>query len=372
MGIARIAASLLWAGVLAGFCVPAVAYDAARCDQTRRLIGQIETNLRGNPTASDRQAFEQSLAVYRRAEVGFCGGGPGGGAGGGATGTPFSNAAAQAAGNLGAAASLLGAVNDALARHDAAPPVRAPDTLPAPPVPTGSVSGPMTMQRLGGAGRPLIVAPQVMPPTLAVSPPTVSIAPPSVIAPTPPEISPPALPPAPRVNVRPPEVAEPAVAAGQPSLASLSLSDAMASPTLPTAPTITPPSVLAPMPPTVLVPTPPGGLPHPPEGLPRLPEGLPNSDATGSGSPRTDCAAPTCGPPAAQREADAEQRAILQWQAEAEARLAAALRSGAQVVPENRAARAACRGRWMYDGLSAGACTPGPRLLVYAVRLPAS
>jgi len=39
-------------------------------------------------------------------------------------------------------------------------------------------------------------------------------------------------------------------------------------------------------------------------------------------------------------------------------------------VPEDAAARAACKGWWLYEGLSPGRCEPGRNRLVYAVDPP--
>jgi len=65
-----------------------------------------------------------------------------------------------------------------------------------------------------------------------------------------------------------------------------------------------------------------------------------------------------------------EQKQIAAWKERAQARLAEALRNGATFVPEDKAARAACEGWWLYEGLSPGRCEPGRNRLVYAVDPP--
>ncbi len=139
MGIMKWAA----AAVLLAASLPAVAYDAVRCAQARSAIARLQDNLRHGPTASDRAAFEAELSMYVKAEIVECGSGSAAGV------APGGKAPASIDG-LVDPLQRLGAV---LARDpsDWRPAPTGP-ALPAPPQPTGSVSGPMTMRRLGGTG----------------------------------------------------------------------------------------------------------------------------------------------------------------------------------------------------------------------------
>ena len=124
----------------------AAAADAGRCAETRRNIARLEDNLRKAATDSDRLAYQQSLSAYRMAEPGICGTGPSA-SGPRATPPGANSPAANAAALLGP---VLGALQSVPLDAAAYMPARTGPTLPSPPTPSGSVTGPMTLQRLGG------------------------------------------------------------------------------------------------------------------------------------------------------------------------------------------------------------------------------
>lgn len=416
MGVSRIVA-LLATTMAAGAASfqAAAAPDAARCAETRRYITQLEDNLRRGPPASDRRAFEQSLSVYRKAEVEFCGGSasssgvPGGGGAGGAA----VNRAAEAAAQLGLLTHGLQSLGQAMARHDAAPPPVPLSTLPAPPVPTGNVNGPLTMQRLGGTAPRVptstisVPQPHVNMPEPTVNEPRVRVPTPQVAVATPrqpttPEVRQPTVraiqeaPPSPFPTDG--QIGLQCATASNPSMCELSLQNkrntdpayrrwqaensarmdrnidaAMAN--VDTAIVASrqtnarsnlhgDPGENAQGNPRIVIPTLPPPIPYD------------NSDPDlakcreGEIAPWTIAGCYDLGGSPPRRDTTAEQRAVQQWRADAEQRLAEAIRNGRQIVPEDRDARATCRGTWMYDGLSAGACTPSPYPMVYAVTVP--
>ena len=141
----------------------AAAFDAALCSEARRNIARLEDNLRRGPTASDRVAFEQALSLNRKMEGVYCSSGPSAsgpsGSGPSVSSSPIGNPRVpDAAATLGAlAGALQGVPLDAAAYM----PAQTGPTLPSPPTPSGSVTGPMTLQRLGGPAVPTVRQPTV-------------------------------------------------------------------------------------------------------------------------------------------------------------------------------------------------------------------
>lgn len=385
MGILRSIA----AAVAATASFQALALDAARCAETRRYIAQLEDNLRRSPAASDRQAFERSLVVYRKAEAEFCGSAGAGAGGGMAPSSRAANAAAQ----MGAVTNTLQALGEAMARHDAASPPTPVSTLPEPPAPSGSVTAPMTMHRLGGVASPSVRTPGISVSRPATGSPQVAVTTPSlheprVTLPDPRPLDQDSSSPFPTDQ----QIAVQCVGAANPSMCELGLQsrrnqdpayrrwqaerNARLERNIDTA--------MANLDATIATSRQQGTQQTAPSdastrvAIPRLPPPRPydNSDPElakcreGEIAPWTIAGCYDLGGKPPGRDTASEQRAILQWQADAGRRLAEAIRNGRQVVRENREARAACHGTWMYDGLSEGSCTPGPYPLVYAITIP--
>lgn len=408
----------------------AVAYDAARCAETRSNIAKLEGNLRRGAADSDRLAYQQSLSVYRKAEAFYCGSGP---SASGPGASPRANSpAADAAALLGP---LLGALQSVPLDAAAYLPTPSGPTLPPPPPPSGSVTGPMTLQRLGAA-------PSVRPPTVSANEPT--IAEPNVNGPAPvimqadarqtavgPAVGTPTVR-TPAVRTLEPNVASPFPTDQQinascsstrnPSMCNLVLQNqrnkdpayirfkaeesARMDRNIDSAMANVDAAIAARSAqnarPTIAIPV----IATAHQTIPVAPPSIPydNSDPDltkcreGEDAPWTiaGCYDLASGPSARHavprpslrdrlkkaldalpdttarpsREADPEPEYDRQWQPAAEARLRDAIRNGASVVAENRQARAACTGAWVYDGLSEGECYDNSSRVVYAVNVP--
>ena len=205
----RVVRLIVTGTALAG-SVQAAAYDAARCNETRQAIAKLQADLSRGPTAEDRTAYERALSVYRKVEPEFCGSGPVPSAG--TASRPTTAAALQSA--LGA----LQALDGALSRDEGAArslPGDAHTLLAAPPAPSGSVTGPMTIQRLPSPGQPNGTA--ASSPLPRLSQPTATVLQPDARQPD--------------ASVPAPAVAQPAVTARAPAMQALEQAAASPFPT---------------------------------------------------------------------------------------------------------------------------------------------
>lgn len=369
------------------------AQDAARCAETRRNIARLEDNLRRGPPASDRIAFEQSLAVYRKVEPVYCGSGPSASGSSGASRPGSNPRGPDAPAILGAlAGALQGVPLDAAAYM----PTPSGNALPSPPAPTGSVTAPMALQRLGG---PAVIAPTVNAPAVRTLEPSASSPFPSdeQIGASCSSTRNPAMCDLLLKNQRNTDPAYIRYKAEESARMNRNIDSALANVDAAIAarspqtarPTVTAP-VIATARPTIPVAPPPMPYDNSDPDLARCREGekapwtIAGCYDLGKGPPAAQAvprpslrdrlkkaldALPDTRPGPA-READAEPQYDRQWQPAAEARLNDAIRNGMAVASENRLARAACSGAWVYDGFSEGECYEHPSRVVYAVNVP--
>jgi len=119
------------------------AADAARCAELQANLRKLDSYIAGSPTASDRQRFVEARTAQAKLLPYACGSGAGASAGSlprvpGSTALP------------GVINGIIGALPPPGAYQVPEPPAGPP----APPTPSESVEGPMTLQRLPGGAAP--------------------------------------------------------------------------------------------------------------------------------------------------------------------------------------------------------------------------